>query len=1139
EALNAATWDKLRQSRNIHFYNMYGPTECTVDASLGLISELGERPSIGKPLANMQVLVLDRRGQPVPVGVTGELHIGGAGVARGYLNNPQMTAERFFANPFSDDPQARLYKTGDLGRWKADGSLEYAGRNDFQVKIRGFRIELGEIESALLACPAVREAVVIAREDNPGENRLVAYVCGESTSAEELRALLLNRLPEYMIPSAFVQLEAMPLTANGKLDRRALPAPGQEALASRTYEAPQGEVEQAIAQIWQDLLHVERVGRNDGFLELGGHSLLAVQLLSRLRRKLGTRLTLRELFDAPTVRGLAARVESSSPEQSQNIPLANRKEKLALSFSQQRLWFLDHLDPAAGAAYHLPVALRLNGQLDADALQAALDRLVARHEILRTAFALVDGQPEQRIAAADRGFALSRHDLRERSNAERQQIIEQLGESNASTLFDLGNGPLLRGCLIQTGDTEHVLFITLHHIISDGWSNSVLAHEISVLYSACSQGKKDPLPALPLQYADYAVWQRQWLQGAALQAQTDFWRNHLQGAPALLNLPLDRPRPALQSYAGGIIDFALPAALSEQLRTFSQAQGSTLFMTLLAGWSTLMTHLSGQDDVVVGTPVANRQRAELEPLIGFFANTLALRVKAERKASVARLLIGIKDLSLAAFNHQDLPFEQVVSALQPTRSMSHSPLFQVMFSLNNTPPAPLTLPDLQIEALESAHHTTQFDLSLSLTEDQGSLYGSMQYASDLFDKTTVQNILDLFSLNLEHLVADAQQPVDALLAQLPPLVRGESAPQLSAPAQDVEEQALPFAAPQGDTELAIARIWQELFKTEQISRHDDFFKLGGISLMAVQMTSRLRKVLGKPIAVRDLFVEPTVAGFARTLEQQAGQATRSNLVPIRRNGSQRPLFLVHPLGGEVQYARDLAPLLDSDLPVYGLAASGFNAGEKTPNTIPALAASYLTAIRALQPKGPYRIAGWSAGGLIAHEMAHQALAAGETVEFLGIIDTSVHKVAPAEQPISEEQFLLEWLPESIEPGVRNQLNAYAADNRIEQMLELCLANDLLPQELGKDIDARSLRTHLTVAYAIRQAVDAYVSPVTDVHVSLFTAMDQPRVDPTLGWSDLQGERLQITALRGEHNTLVMEPHVRALAEAVSLALKRL
>ncbi|OUM08469.1 non-ribosomal peptide synthetase [Pseudomonas syringae] len=1142
EAINAATWERLQQCPDIHFYNMYGPTECTVDATLGLIRDLGERPSIGRPLANMQVLVLDRRGQPAPVGVTGEIHIGGAGVARGYLHNPQLTAERFVVNPFSSDPQARLYKTGDLGRWMADGRLEYAGRNDFQVKIRGFRIELGEIENALLACPGLREAVVIAREDNPGEassTRLVAYVCGAATSAEALREQLLKRLPEYMVPSAFVQLDAMPLTANGKLDRRALPAPGQDALASRAYEAPQGEVEIAIADIWQNLLHVERVGRNDGFLELGGHSLLAVQLLSRLRRKLGTRLTLRELFDAPTVRGLAARVDAASPAQNQAIPLADRKGKLALSFSQQRLWFLDHLDPAAGAAYHLPVALRLKGALDREALQAALDRLLVRHEILRTSFALNDGQPEQKIAPADTRFSLAHHDVSDLPAQDHPAAIEQLGEACASTLFDLNRGPLVRGALVHVSDTEHVLFITLHHIISDGWSNSVLAHELTVLYGAYSQGEKDPLPALPLQYADYAVWQRQWLQGAALEAQTEFWRSHLQGAPTLLNLPLDRPRPEVQSYAGGIVDFSLPDGLSEQLRAFSQAQGATLFMTLLAGWSSLMTYLSGQNDVVVGTPVANRQRTELEPLIGFFANTLALRINSEQEASIARLLVNIKDLTLAAFNHQDLPFEQVVSTLQPTRSMSHSPLFQVMLSLNNTPDAPLTLPGLDIEALESAHHTTQFDLSLSLTEDRGTLFGSLQYASDLFDLATVESILELFTLNLQHLVADAQQPVRELLAQLPPLVRSVSAPYQQTVAQVEDQAPLPYEAPQGDTELAIARLWQELFKTEQISRHDDFFKLGGISLMAVQMASRLRKALGKPIAVRDLFVEPTVAGFARTLDLQSRPQAQSNLVPVRRSGRQRPLFLVHPLGGEVQYARNLASSLDTDVPVYGLAASGFVAGEKTPNTVPDLAAQYLKAIRDVQPQGPYRIAGWSAGGLIAHEMAHQAIAQGESVEFLGIIDTSVQRVAPGVEPLSEAQFLLEWLPDALAPDLKASLETLAADNRIESMLDVCLANRLLPQELGQDLDSMTLRTHLKVAYAIRQAVDAYVSPVTPVTVSLFTAKDQPRNEATLGWTELQGERLHVTALAGDHNTLVQSPFAGALGDAISQALKGL
>ncbi|KIH84069.1 Long-chain-fatty-acid--CoA ligase [Pseudomonas batumici] len=1072
--------------------------------------------------------------------MAGEIHIGGAGVARGYLNRDELSAERFIVDRFSQAPNARLYKTGDLGRWLADGTLEYLGRNDFQVKIRGFRIELGEIENALLAVPGLREAVVIARDDSQGESdnqRLVAYVCGEPVPAEQLRSALLSGLPEYMVPSAFVHLDALPLTANGKLDRRALPAPGQDALASKAYEAPQGDTEEAIAEIWKGLLHLDQVGRHDGFLELGGHSLLAVQLLSRLRRKLGARITLRELFDAPTVRGLAALVNATAPSAAQSIPLANRSGRLPLSFSQQRLWFLDHLDHAAGAAYHLPMALRLTGTLDKAALQATLDRLVARHETLRTRFELVDGEPLQKIAPADTRFPLVQQDLRELPAEERAATLARLGQDNATQLFDLNQGPLLRGQLLQMADEEHVLLITLHHIVSDGWSNSVLAHEVSVLYSAFSQGHKDPLPALALQYVDYAAWQRQSLDGLALQAQVDFWRQHLEGAPSLLNLPLDRPRPAIQSYAGGIVNCVFSPTLSRDLRAFSQAQGSTLFMVLLAGWSVLMSHLSGQADVVVGTPVANRQRPELEPLIGFFANTLALRVATDRDTRVSEMLGRIKELTLAAYNHQDLPFEQVVSALQPTRSMSHSPLFQVMLSLDNTPPAPLQLPGLHVESLDSAHRTTQFDLSLSLVDTGERIGGSLQYASDLFDTATVEAIAGLFAKVLENLVADARQSIGQLLENTPALPRSAHAVVVPATAEEAQPEAQPYEAPQGDTEIAIAHLWKDLFKLEQISRHDDFFSLGGISLMAVQMTSRLRKILGKPIAVRDLFVEPTIAGFARALDGQARPGQRSNLVPIRRTGSERPLFLVHPLGGEVQYARDLAPVLDPQVPVYGLAASGLVAGETPLSDVAAMATRYLAAIRQVQPQGPYRIAGWSAGGLIAYEMARQLQAGGEQLAFVGIIDASARPGPAVPESLSEGQFLMAWLPEQVDPEVLRQLTGLAQENAIEPMLALCMEHDLLPEELPRDVDASLLRSHLAVAYGIRLAIGAYVSPPAPLKVTLFTASGQERSDPLLGWGALLEAPISVTALPGTHNTLVKAPHVSALGQAISQALK--
>ncbi|WP_207291188.1 non-ribosomal peptide synthetase [Pseudomonas sp. FW300-N2C3] len=759
EAINAATWEKLRNCPSIRFYNMYGPTECTVDATIDLIRDLGERPSIGRPIANVQVHVLDTHGQPTPLGVAGELHIGGAGVARGYLNRPELSAERFITDPFSSEPDARLYKTGDLGRWLADGTLEYLGRNDFQVKIRGFRIELGEIENVLLGCAGVTDAVVIAREDN----RLVAYLCGEPANAEQLRSTLLKHLPEYMVPSAFVHLDALPLTANGKLDRRALPAPGLEALASKTYEAPQGNTEIALAEIWKDLLQLDQVGRHDGFLELGGHSLLTVQLQARLHQDLGVEIDLRTLFAQTSLSELALRVEQAGHSRVQPIDVVSREQALPLSLAQQRLWFLDQLDHAASVAYHMPAALHLRGSLDRNALQRALDRIVARHESLRTTFERRDGEVRQRFAATDSGFALQEHDLQGLTPKPGKTAVTQLTQAEARDAFDLSQGPLIRGRLLRLAEDEHILLVTQHHIVSDGWSVAVLIGEFNALYAAFSQGLDDPLPPLALQYADYANWQQQHLQGERLHAQVDFWKAHLDGAPALLELPSDHPRPQVQSYQGAALALQLPAPLSSRLRRFSQQQGLTPFMTLLGAWSILLSRLSNQPQVVVGTPVANRPRRETEALIGFFVNTLALRIDVQAHSRVDQLLEQIKATTLDAYSHQDLPFEQVVEALQPERSLGHSPLFQAMLVLGNTPrDQALELPGLSLAPLPQPTGTTQFDVSLSLNDDGDCISGQFEYATDLFDESTIarwgQHLLHL----LDALLDDATQPLATL-----------------------------------------------------------------------------------------------------------------------------------------------------------------------------------------------------------------------------------------------------------------------------------------------------------------------------------------------------------------------------------------
>ncbi len=748
-----------------HLVQCYGPTETTTFASTHEIRELDAQAHsvpIGRPIGNTRIYVLDAHGEPVPVGVTGEIHIGGDGVARGYLNRDELTQERFLRDPFHADPQARMYKTGDLGRWLQDGTLEFLGRNDFQVKIRGFRVELGEIEAQLVKQANVKDAVVVARVDASGDKRLVAYLIardGQTLSTTALRDALATQLADYMLPSAFVQLEQFPLTPNGKLDARALPAPDASAVAARTYEAPVGEMERSIASIWQELLGLERVGRHDHFFELGGHSLMAVRVLARMRGELGVELPLRDLFAYPTLQALAQAAAGATQVRLAPIPRADRRGELPLSWAQQRLWFIHQLDPAASLAYHMPGSLRLRGQLDIDALQATFERIVARHEVLRTRFVSIEGRPVQVIDAHGH-VPLLHHDLRGHADAEREAA--SLAQDEARAPFDLSHGPLLRTCLLQLADDDYILLLTQHHIVSDGWSVDVLMREISALYSAYRQGHADPLPALAIQYADYAVWQREEAQRALLQAHAAYWSAQLEGAPTLLTLPTDRPRPAAQSYLGDQLTWTFTASAERALRTLSQQHGTTLFMTALAAWSIVLSRWSGQGEVVIGTPVANRQRSELEPLLGFFVNTLALRIRLDDAPTVEALLVRIRSQLIEAYTHQDLPFEQLVEVLQPPRSLSHSPVFQAVLVMNNTPGAALQLPGLRMEVLEQERTTAHFDVTLLLQETEGRVAGHLSYASDLFDRSTIERMARQFMQVLQSMSAGVHQPVDRL-----------------------------------------------------------------------------------------------------------------------------------------------------------------------------------------------------------------------------------------------------------------------------------------------------------------------------------------------------------------------------------------
>ncbi|WP_439069624.1 amino acid adenylation domain-containing protein [Serratia nevei] len=760
EALPAALVAEFyRRLPQAELHNLYGPTEAAVDVTAWHCSREADRVSvpIGRPIANTRIYLLDEHGQPVPLGAVGELYIGGVQVARGYLNRPELTAERFLADPFA--PGGRMYRTGDVARYLANGDIEYLGRNDQQVKIRGFRIECGEIEAVLATHPAVREAVVDARAVGD-DKRLVAWVVpaagvAEETLAGALRQHVSAALPDYMVPSAWVVVAALPLSPNGKLERRALPEP-QGVQSQAAYEAPQGEHETLLAAIWRELLNVEQVGRHDNFFELGGHSLLAVRLTNRLQQ-VEWQLPLQTLFANPTLLALAQQLRRTD-EALPPIEAMPRGAALPLSFAQQRLWFLTQLE-GLSETYHIPLALSLRGELDLPAWRQSLDALYARHEALRSRFVTVEGQPQAHILPAD-ALPLTVHDLRGRQDAQSQ--ARQLAQRLTEAPFDLTQGPLVRAALIRLADEEHLFLLTCHHIISDGWSTGILLRELGALYGAFRRSDVDPLPPLTLQYPDYAAWQRRYLTPERLAAQAQYWRETLSDAPALLTLPTDRPRPTVQSFSGGEVPIAIDAELTQALRQFSRQHGGTLFMTVLAAWSLVLARMAGQQELVIGTPEANRGRLETESLVGFFVSTLALRIDLRDDPDLPTLIARIRHAVLAARENRDLPFEQVVELVNPPRHLGYTPLFQVMLAWQDGSVRDISLPGLQAESAELGYQIAKYDLTLDLAERDEQISGTLNFATALFDRATAERYGVYLVQVLRAMATNATQPASHL-----------------------------------------------------------------------------------------------------------------------------------------------------------------------------------------------------------------------------------------------------------------------------------------------------------------------------------------------------------------------------------------
>ena len=776
EALKAELVRQVYEQTGVaQVWNLYGPSEDTTYSTFALIAkETNGLVPIGRPVACTQVYLLDQRLEPVPVGITGELYLGGDGLARGYLGRPALTAESFIPNPFGTKAGARLYRTGDLARYMPDGNIEYLGRVDHQVKIRGYRVELGEVEAKLLGHSGVRETVVMAREDEQRGARLVAYVVAEeeeSVTGLQLQRYLRGDLPEYMIPGQYVMIERMPLTSNGKVDRGALRQ--LDSLSSESeipYAAPSDQIEEMLVEIWAAVLGVKRVGIHDNFFELGGHSLLAAQAMSRVQKAFQAELPLRLLFESPSVAAFAeqmAAMRKDNVASSPPIQPVSREESLPLSFAQQRLWFLDQLEPG-GHAYNMPGAVRISGPLDGTALGQSLGEIVRRHETLRTSFPLTGGEPVQVVIAPAR-LVLPVIDLRELPLIQRDAQLGEILAREAHAPFDLGRGPLLRIKLVRQADDEHVLLVTMHHIVSDGWSLDLFLRELATLYRAYTEGIASPLPELQIQYADFASWQRDWLTGEKLGSLLTYWGKHLKGAPPVLELPSDHLRPAARTYNGAKQSVTLPGSLNDDLKRLSRDEGVTLFMTLAAAFKTLLYRYSGQEEIVIGTPSANRNQAEIEELIGFFVNTLVLRTDLSGSPTFHTLLGRIRETVIDACTHQDLPFEKLVEELQPERDVGRTPLFQVMLVQQKQLTPVLEFAGVCFRPVEVDTTTAKFDLTLNFAETEQELHLTLEYSTDLFEAATVKRMLGHLRTLLEGVVADPGQRI----LELPLLTKAE------------------------------------------------------------------------------------------------------------------------------------------------------------------------------------------------------------------------------------------------------------------------------------------------------------------------------------------------------------------------------
>lgn len=1040
--------------------NSYGLTEATIDSCYFEGDVVSLPPTgivpIGRPFPNVQLYVLDQHLEPQPIGVPGELYIGGAGVARGYVNRPDLDSERYVKDPFDPSGRGRLCRTGDRARWQNDGQLEFLGRGDDQVKIRGFRIEPGEIEEALRECGNVADAAVVVRQRTPDDQRLVAYIVpqtGRALEAADVKRMIRQRLPDYMVPSVFVPMNALPTLASGKVDRRALPDPDWQGMAEqREYLAPQTPAEQKLAAIWTEILGVERIGARDNFFELGGNSLLAIRLVSRVRTEMSLELPLVALFAAPTLAELASKIgelqQTARRPQLPAIRRTDRSRPLRVSFSQRQFWTVSRMFSGVPMS-NMHATLPISGAIDLGVMRDTINEIIRRHESLRTTFSeLDDGTPIQCVAD-ELTVDLPVEDLRHLPESERMENVREISRKQRAHVFDFGKLPLFIIRLLRLTDTEHVLVVTTNHIISDGWSLQLLIREVSEVYAAFCENRPSPLPELSVQYADYCQWEHDLLQGETGSRLMEYWQQKLAG---VLNpeVPTDRPRTTDVPHVQKKRSFRISEALRTQVEGLARTLDVTPFVIWLAAFKALLARLSNSTDIAVSAPVANRNRIETHNMLGVFVNTLVLRTDLSDNPAFRELVSRVRATTGEAFDRQELPLTMLADAIEPDRDPKRFPLSQVMFSYlqRTTRHAPRKHTGLKIgyEHIDSDPLSTRLDLVLTLAERPHDIEASLKYDAALFDDTTVDCMVDSYLALLEGAVGNPDQRLaDAVLER-------------SAPICDNGPAAVLRAASGAVGELASAEM--------------------------------------------------------------------KSLVTLRTSDSGTPLFFIPGLGGHVASFFPLSQNLSSVRPVYGLQALGLDAGQQPQEDIGAMAAHFLSEIRSVQAHGPYLLAGWSLGGVVALEMARQLEALGEGTAIVALLDTHLN-ITDRDIPEMTDASVLKWVGPllQIPPALLKTMTP-------EQQWELI--SERANHEVG--LGMAELRRLADVCKAQLRAAANYRPQPYHGRAVLFRASEAHRdIDPR--WA-LLVPKLHVERVPGNHYSMLQPPNAQTLAERLDRRLQR-